>query len=266
MSHGNAMQQNMPAVSPPLEFTDRPIMPIMIDLHGGEFSMGDTNGRRDEQPVHRVAVDPFAIAVFAVSNAEYAVFLDQAGRDKPIGWGAPRFDRPDYPVCGVSWYDAVAYCDWLTELTGDRYHLPTEAQREYAARGGHEQRAYPWGDDPLTLTGPYAPGLSGPITGGPMTMSYPDAAGPNGFELYHMADNVHEWCADYYDAQYYGDDEAVNPRGPLTATNRRSARGGSWRHDIKFCRCAARSSLGPDKRFADFGFRVMQSDAFEYVE
>ncbi len=236
-----------------------PIRPDMRDLPGGAFLMGDKSGRADEQPVHEVRVDPFAMAVCPVTNAEYAVFLCETHHAAPAGWQQPRFEHPNLPVCGVSWNDAVAYADWLSSMTGRRYHLPTEAQREYACRGGREQLAYPWGDEPLPLAGPYERGLAGPVIGGPMVIRCPEAAGPNDFGLYHMADNVHEWCADYYDPHYYYHSPRDNPLGPASS-DRRAARGGSWRHDIKYARCAARSSLAPDKRFEDFGFRLAMSE------
>jgi formylglycine-generating enzyme len=250
--------------SEPIPGGTDPILPAVRALPGGSFLLGDTNGRADEQPVHEVIVDPFAIAICPVTNAEYAVFLRQTGHAEPIEWRQPRFDHPDSPVCGVSWEDAVAYADWLSEYAGQGYHLPTEAQREYAARGGRVQQAYPWGDEPLPLEGYYAEGLSGPLTGGPIPVRCPDAVGPNEFGLYHMGDNVHEWCADYYDRSYYQCSPRDNPPGPA-AGDRRSARGGSWRHHIKYARCAARSSLAPGKRFADFGFRLARSKRFEYI-
>ncbi len=245
-----------------------PIRPQMRDLPGGAFLMGDAAGRGDERPVHEVFVSPFALGVFPVSVAEYRVFLQQTDHPQPVEWGQPRFDRPDLPACGVSWDDAVAYADWLAAQAGVNYHLPSEAQREYAARGGLAQLAYPWGDEPPPLVGVYERGLGGPITGGPMALGTPPpgmADGANGFGLYHMADNVHEWCADFYDPRFYAASPRDNPRGPLTPTDRRAARGGSWRHEIKFSRCAARSSLAPQKRFADFGFRLAASHGFEYV-
>lgn len=240
------------------------ILPEMRALPGGAFLLGDESGRPDEQPVHEVTLDPFSIAVYPVTNAEYAMFLAQTVHPEPVEWRQPRFDRPEYPVCGVSWDDAVAYAHWLSAQTGRCYHLPTEAQREYAARGGLAQQAYPWGDEVLLREGTYAEGLTGPLTGGPMPVGCRDAAGPNDFGLHHMADNVHEWCADFYDRNYYPSSPRHNPRGPA-ATDRRAARGGSWRHHIKYSRCAARSSLAPAKRFADFGFRLASGQRFEYV-
>lgn len=254
----------MTTQSEPVTVQTQIILPTMRQLPGGTFLLGDEKGRADEQPVHEVTIDPFSIAIYPVSNSEYAVFLAHTGHAEPVEWRKPRFDRPEYPVCGVSWIDAVAYADWLSAGTDQCYHLPTEAQREYAARGGRVQQAYPWGDEPLPLQGPYAEGLDGPLTGGPLPIGCAEAAGPNDFGLYHMADNVHEWCADFYDRSYYASSPQHNPRGP-GARDRRAARGGSWRHHIKYSRCAARSSLAPNKRFADFGFRLALSERFEYV-
>lgn len=236
----------------------------------GGYLMGDSNGRTDERPVHRVILDPFAIGIWPVCNKEYAAFLVATARTTPPNWGELPFNHPNAPVCGVSWYDAVAYGEWLSNCTGHHYHLPTEAQREFATRGGDEQQAYPWGNDPRPLTGPYQRGLHGLMVGGPMPVltskHCPRAplAGANRFGLYHMADNVHEWCSDYYGSNYYTESDGHNPCGPKWS-DRRVARGGSWRHDIKYCRSAARSSLAPDKHFADFGFRIAASDGFEYV-
>jgi formylglycine-generating enzyme required for sulfatase activity len=254
----------MTAHSEPLSDSTDVVLPRMQALPGGSFLLGDDKGRADERPVHEVTIDPFSIAILPVTNNEYAAFLAQTGHPEPGEWRQPRFDGPEYPVCGVSWEDAIAYADWLSAWTGQRYHLPTEAQREYAARGGRTQQAYPWGNEPLPPEGPYAEGLNGPLIGGPMPVGCRDAAGPNDYGLYHMADNVHEWCADYYDRNYYSSSPRHNPPGPA-ATDRRSARGGSWRHHIKYSRCAARSSLAPTKRFADFGFRLALSESFEYV-
>lgn len=240
------------------------LLPQLRELPGGTFLMGAANGRADEQPLHRVTVSAFAIGIYPVTNAEYARFLTATKHAEPAGWMQPRFEHPLAPVCGVSWEDAVAYAAWVSRETGECYHLPTEAQREYACRGGREQQAYPWGDEPLPLEGVYERGLSGPITAGPMVIGDERAAGPNDFGLYHTADNVHEWCADYYDPAYYLHSPEHDPRGPISGT-RRAAHGGSWRHDIKYSRCAARSSLAPNKRFEDFGFRLARSNGFEYI-
>jgi formylglycine-generating enzyme required for sulfatase activity len=153
-------------------------------------------------------------------------------------------------VVGVSWFEAVAYCEWLGGLLGERVRLPTEAEREWAARGGLDHMRYPWGDEEPALVGAWAAGVAGQDR--PVRVS--DSA-PNGFGLCHMVDNVHEWCSDWWDPGYYAVSPRDNPQGPATGT-RRASRGGAWRHHLKFCRCSARSSLDPGYRYNDYGFRV----------
>ena len=201
--------------------------------------MGSADGEENERPVHRVWVDAFAIAPYAVTNAEYAEFAPPPCRDDP------RFNDPRQPVVGVSWDDAVRYCEWR----GVR--LPTEAEWELAARGGAEGRRYPWGD---AMPDDAARALSGPDCVG--------RRAPNGFGLYDMCENVHEWCADWYAADWYAVSPERNPRGPESGA-RRASRGGWWRHRIKVSRCAARSSLPPEFRYNDYGFRLARSVAKE---
>lgn len=188
-----------------------------VELGGGWFDMGSDDGQDDERPVHRVWVDAFAIAMHPVTDAEF------------------------HPVVSVSWHDAMRYC----ESTGG-VRLPTEAEWEFAARGGMEGRRYPWGDD---LPDDAMRRLAGP--------DRVDARPPNAYGLFGLCENVHEWCADWYAADYYAVTPDRNPRGPATGT-RRVSRGGSWRHRVNVTRCAARSSLPPDFRYADYGFRVVR--------
>jgi formylglycine-generating enzyme len=207
----------------------------MVHVEGAWFSMGS----EEELPIHRVWVDAFELAATQVTNAEYARFVEATGHPPPPCWNDANFNDPRQPVVAVSWLDAVSYCDWL----GVR--LPTEAEWECAARGGAEGKRYPWGDDApddRTLTGPEPVGQRA----------------PNGFGLYDMCENVHEWCSDWYAA--YALSPERNPRGPDTGV-RRVSRGGSWRHQIKVSRCAARSSLPPEYRYNDYGFRVAEWSA-----
>jgi len=211
--------------------------------------MGDDAGRADERPAHAVGLAAFRAARRPVSNAEYAVFVAATGREPPPFLRDERFAAPGQPVVGVSWFDAVAYCRWLQAATGIPFRLPTEAEREHAARGGLADAAWPWGDEPpealpslaaiVRLEGPHPPGEEC----------------RNGYGLLCTADNVHEWCSDWYDAAYYARSPADAPAGPATG-RRRASRGGSWRHQIKFNRIAARSSLDPSFHYNDYGFRV----------
>jgi formylglycine-generating enzyme required for sulfatase activity len=192
---------------------DRPAVALkMVRIAGTWFTMGS----EQEPPLRRVWVDAFEIGACQVTNAEYAEFAPP-----PLG-NDPNFNHPDQPVAGVSWFDAVAYCEWR----GVR--LPTEAEWECAARGGVEGKLYPWGDEL-----PPSAAMAGP--------DRVRLGAPNGYGLYDMCTNVHEWCSDWY------------------SPTRRASRGGSWRHAVTVSRCAARSSLPPDFRYSDYGFRVARS-------
>jgi formylglycine-generating enzyme required for sulfatase activity len=222
--------------------------PRMIQIPAGSFAMGCDAGQDCERPVHRVLIDAFEMAVTQVTNAEYGEFLRATGRTVPPLWEDPDFNHPRQPVVTVSWFDAADYCAWLAESTGRHFRLPTEAEWERAARGKVEGALYPWGDS----TPQERPGYSQRWKTGPERLALDI---PNSFGLYDVCANVHEWCSDWYDANYYAVSPERNPRGPDTGT-RRSSRGGSWRHHIKMSRCAARSSIPPEFQYADYGFRV----------
>jgi formylglycine-generating enzyme len=207
-----------------------------VAIPGGEFLMGQENGRDEERPVHRVTVAPFRLCRFQVTNADFAAF-------RPFP-----FDDPRLPVTSVNWFDAVEYCEWLSGEWGIAARLPTEAEWEFAARGGLVQKPYPWGDSPVIERAGYAARWRE----GPEPVATSD---PNGYGLFDMCENVHEWCSDWYDPRYYDVSPSENPPGPETGT-RKASRGGAWRHHIKIARCAARSSIPPEFRYADYGFRV----------
>jgi formylglycine-generating enzyme required for sulfatase activity len=202
--------------------------------------------------VHRVWVDSFLFAATQVTNAEYAEFLRATSAAAPPFWNDPHFSHPQQPVAGPSWHDAVWYCEWLSAETGRKYRLPTEAEWESAARGGLEQKQFPWGDEPPQSLPNYATRWQ---TGPEPVAQY----APNAFGLYDIGDNVHEWCSDWYDPAYYAVSPERNPQGPEQSPMkpaRKSSRGGSWRHHIKVARCSARSSIPPEFQYADYGFRI----------
>ncbi len=236
-------------------FSEGPAATPFVEVAGGTFAMGSSE-RTDELPVRDVGVGAFAVALVPVTNSEYARFLAATEHELPGFWDDERFTMASAPVVGVSWFDAVAYCEWLSEVTGRACRLPTESEREYATRGGVGGVLYPWGDEPWT-EGVHAPGAAGG------DRPHPVGSTPaNGYGIYHLADNVHEWCDDWY-AQYeaLADGGTVaDPRGPSEGI-RRTSRGGSWRHRIKVSRIAARSSLRPDLRYNDYGMRVYADPA-----
>jgi formylglycine-generating enzyme required for sulfatase activity len=223
--------------------------PQIAVIPEGFFLMGSEHGQDNEQPCHQVWVDAFGIGKFPVTRREYGEFLMATQRTPPPFWSAPQFGDPEQPAVGVNWDDGIAYCRWLSAMAGQHYRLPTEAEWERAARGGREGTSYPWGDQP-----PWEKFFAGANREG----SGPARVGinePNGYGLFDMSEGVHEWCTDWYAYDYYRVSPERNPQGPASGW-RRSSRGGSWRHRIQFSRCAARSSLPPSFRYADYGFRV----------
>ena len=226
--------------------------PALIQIPAGRFLMGSNSGQDCELPVHRVWIDAFFLAATQVTNAEYERFLRATSALPPPFWNDPYFNHPRQPVAGVSWYEATRYCEWLTSHTGRTFRLPTEAEWECAARGGIEQKQFPWGDDPPQSLPNYATRW---LTGPEPVAQY----APSAFNLYDIGDNVHEWCSDWYDPNYYPISPDRNPQGPVHSSMkppRKSSRGGSWRHHIKVARCSARSSIPPEFQYADYGFRV----------
>lgn len=222
--------------------------PALRRIPEGWFWMGSETGQDNERPVHRVWVDALLLAARQVTNADYKHFLQATGALPPPFWEDPNFAHPEQPVVAISWFEALKYCEWLSSTTRRKYRLPTEAEWERAARGGVDGNLFPWGDEPPQSLPDY----------GERWKTGPEPAAryaPNGYGLYDICDNVHEWCSDWYAPDYYAVSPERNPRGPETG-QRRASRGGSWRHHIKVARCAARSSIPPEFQYADYGFRV----------
>jgi sulfatase modifying factor 1 len=223
-------------------------VPALVRIPAGWFLMGCETGQDNEKPVHRVWVDEFLLAARQVTNADYGRCLRDTASPPPPFWSDPAFNHPEQPVVGVSWYEAIRYCEWLSASTSRKFRLPTEAEWERAARGGREGALFPWGDaPPQSLPGYADRWKTGPEPAG--------RAVSNAYGLYNMCDNVHEWCSDWYAPAYYAVSPERNPRGPEVG-ERRASRGGSWRHHVKMSRCAARSSIPPEFKYADYGFRV----------
>jgi formylglycine-generating enzyme len=224
----------------------------LVQIPSGWFLMGSEAGQDCERPVHRVWVDPFLLAPSQVTNSEYKLFLRATGVLPPPFFADANFNDPQQPVVAVSWHEATRYCEWLTAQLSRNFRLPTEAEWERAARGGLEQKQFPWGDDaPQSL-----PDYEKRWQTGPEPVA---RYAPNGFGLYDIGDNVHEWCSDWYDPNYFAVSPERNPQGPDQSPMkpaRKASRGGSWRHHIKVSRCSARSSIPPEFQYADYGFRV----------
>ena len=207
----------------------------------------------DEVPPHQVYLDAYYIDRYEVTNAQYKKFVQATGYREPSEWQDERFNRPDQPVVGVSWDDALAYCNWAGKT------LPTEAQWEKAARGGLRKKRFPWGD-----TWPPQPNAGNfydkYIEGYSDGYAYTAPVGsftPNGYGLYDMAGNVLEWCFDAYQTDYYRQSPARNPfrNFDLNVRAFRVVRGGGWSNLGLTLRCAYRGREIPTNRYNLLGFR-----------
>jgi formylglycine-generating enzyme required for sulfatase activity len=214
----------------------------MVEIPSGWFRMGWEEGHRAERPRHRVWTDAFAIGRYPVTNREYSRFLEASGAPPPPWWSDPRFSHPEQPVVGINWFEALAYCKWLSGETGERHRLPTEAEWERAARGGLTDARFPWGAERPTPSSFHRP---------PLVADAPE----NPLGLGALSGVCHEWCLDWEDEGYYSVSPENDPRGPAAGT-RRVSRGGAWRHRDPWSPVAHRSSLPPALRYSDYGFRV----------
>lgn len=180
----------------------------MVLIPAGSFEMGDNEGKPNEQPVHIVKLDAFYIDIHEVTVGRYTKFLAETRYRQP-NWNEIHKYSPtdDHPVIHVSWYDAMAYCEWV----GKR--LPTEAEWEYSARGGLVGKKYSWGNSaPTPDKANYW--NDGSDDGTTIVGSYP----ANGYGLYDAVGNVYEWCLDAYDADYYSKSPKKNPLSSLNGT------------------------------------------------
>ncbi len=222
----------------------------MRAIQGGTFQMGSNDGDSDENPIHTVTVGSFAMMKYEVTFAEYDAFCDATGRSKPDdeGWG-----RGNRPVINVSWNDAVAYAEWLSQQTGQTWRLPTEAEWEYAARGGvetlHATSQLYAGSNNIDEVAWYW-GNSGSKTH-PVGQKKPNELG-----IYDMSGNVWEWCQDVYNSNFYEQSQnSTNPIYEGKGTGR-VRRGGSWYNDADGCRSANRYYVAPAGRGGSVGFRL----------
>ncbi len=226
----------------------------IVLIPAGSFEMGDyfDEGEANERPVHRVQLDAFYMDVHEVTVGQFREFVQQSGYKYGGNWDSVARYSPgdDYPMVNVSWNEATAYAKWA----GKR--LPTEAEREYAARGGLVGKRYSWGDDE-SLAGDYAnyDGTDGKDKWNLSTAPVGSFAA-NGYGLYDMAGNVWEWCQDWYDFYYYSNSPAKNPLGPGT-DGYRVLRGSGWICNASYLRVAHRGFNDPDSRYGYGGFRCV---------
>jgi formylglycine-generating enzyme required for sulfatase activity len=252
--------------------------PTMLPVAGGEFAMGcDSTLYRycghDEFPRHRVKLNSFALAETEITNFQFGLFGASEKRDPleahHIPWGPIRGSDP---VINVSWFDAIDYANWLSrqhrlnpiytiekgkpvswDIEANGYGLPTEAQWEYAARGGPHQR-------PFLYAGVNADSLNAVSwwNGNSNRTNPVGLLKPNSAGFFDLSGNVWEWCWDCYSEGYYANSPDENPKGPNAGDNR-TLRGGSWNLNDTDCRLTLRLSRNPLSRYNNFGFRVARS-------
>jgi formylglycine-generating enzyme len=226
--------------------------PELIKVTGGTFTMGDEYGLgyEDEQPTHQVTLSDFYIGKTEVTVAQYRTYSNATGVSMPEepSWGWTN----NAPIVNVSWSDALNYCDWLSEKLDKNISLPTEAQWEYAARGGNQSKGYKYAGGRSMATAGWYGDNSGDKPHNVATKK------SNELGLYDMSGNVYEWCRDWYDADYYASSPSTNPKGPSSGA-RRVLRGGSFNDSATGCRVADRGYDNPAIRYGIFGFRVALS-------
>jgi formylglycine-generating enzyme required for sulfatase activity len=222
----------------------------------------DPDAVDDEQPQHTLYLPDYYLAKTPVTNAQYAVFVQATGHRAPYHWrgGKLPMGQEDHPAVNVSWYDAVAYGNWLSEATGKPYRLPSEAEWEKGARG-NDGRRYPWGSqwDPARCNSRESGGgetvaVLGIYVGRTTAVgAYPDGASPHG--LLDVAGNVWEWTSSVYRAYPYDPADGREDPGPLDGV-RRVLRGGASVNLAWRVRCAFRGRDLPDFYSYDRGFRL----------
>ncbi|MBN2662957.1 MAG: formylglycine-generating enzyme family protein [Bacteroidales bacterium] len=234
--------------------------PEMIFVDGGSFQMGSNNGYDDEAPIHSVTLSDFYIGKYEITVEQYKAFCNATGHPFPAKPQRDWYDehdnvrdwvwRDNHPIVNVTWNDAITYCQWLSDQTGDEYYLPTEAQWEFAARGGNNSNNYTyagsnnirnvaWFDETTYERGTRQVGQ----------------LAANELGLYDMSGNAFEWCADYYGP--YSNKSVTDPTGPRKGQYR-VIRGGSWYYMDEFCKITQRDSPKPTLKKFVYGFRVVK--------
>lgn len=225
-------------------------IPEMVRVERGSFQMGSYVSEAEE-PVHKVTIDTYYIGKYPVTVQQYRAFCTATGRVMPPESYAD-WDYSGYaPIVNVTYDDAMHYCEWLGVNYGDNWRLPTEAEWEYAARGGRQSKGYIYsGSDNLSTVGWFGGNSRGSAIGIGRKRA-------NELGIYDMSGNVWEWCRDWYGADYYTHRPVSNPQGPTSGTQR-VLRGGAWDEIPIACRVAHRGHRMPEERCVNCGFRVVR--------
>ena len=228
----------------------------MVWVEGGEFMMGGTSEQgsdvySDEQVIRRIKLSSYYIGECEITQQQWTKVMGTSIQQQAskAGQSSYRGIGPDYPMYYVSWEEAQAFCQELSRMTGRTYCLPTEAQWEYAARGGKNndgtKYSGSWSIDAVAWYDSNSGSNTHPVKN----------KRANSLGLYDMSGNVWEWCSDWYGSDYNVND-TNNPTGPSSGSSR-VLRGGSWGSNARYCRVSGRGSGSPDSRRDSNGFRVV---------
>jgi len=226
--------------SDPTIYTVNGVSFQMVSIVGGTFQMGSTTGDDDEKPVHEVRVGSFAIGQTEVTQELWGTVM---------GTNPSNFKGNKRPVERVSWNDCQTFIAKLNQLTGKTFRLPTEAEWEYAARGGIQSKGYTYSGSNSIEEVAWYTSNSGSTTHEVATKA------PNELGLYDMSGNVWEWCQDWYGSDYYSSSVVNSPTGPSSGSSR-VYRGGSWRNNATYCRVAYRGHNSPTVSYNYLGLRL----------
>lgn len=239
-----------------------------VKVPEGCFVMGDTHGdgQGDEKPLHEVCIDRFWVGTYEVTNAQYRKFRP----DHTSGsYEGNNLNGDSQPVTGVTWFDATEYANWLSQKSGKKFRLPTEAEWEYVARGSNKGRNY-WGDNPeiacknangadLTAKQQWKDWTTTECSDSYKASSPVGSFQPNAYGVHDIMGNAWEWTKDWYDAEYYFESPRMNPQGPNSG-KLKIPRGGGWMNASECVRVADRNGFAPDFSILFLGFRLASSD------
>jgi iron(II)-dependent oxidoreductase len=232
------------------EYTNPSDGSVLVWIPGGEFMMGSNDGDNDEKPRHKVRVEGFWFGKYEVTNRQYGEFLRATGFPEPGYWDDPDYNKPDLPVTAVKFYEALGYIEWAN------LRLPTEAEWEYVASGGH-QYEYPTNNGSIDHDNSNFWGVGGKDT----WLETPGPVGtfpPNPYGIYDMAGNVWEWTSSLYYRYPYVETDG---REDAQARYQRTMRGGSWQFGTRYCKTTARHHFAMHLRYDYVGLRMAKSGA-----
>ena len=273
----------------------------MVLVTGGTFQMGGIGQFKNGEPVHSVTVNSFYMGKYELTIGQFSQFINETGfqtdaqkkgfsyafappklmpKIQGVDWrcdaqGKERTKSEyNYPVIHVSWNDANEYCKWLSQKTGQKYRLPTEAEWEYAAGNGAKHTMFSWGDNvPAGKNGGnvadesfnrmikqyFAWSIVNGYNDGYIWISPVGSFNPNELGLFDMSGNVLEWCNDFYEKNYYKISPSNNPQGPSSGKTR-IIRGGCWVDNLDGCRIVSRGGNDPTLSIYNCGFRIVRTD------